>query len=77
MDATTQTGVSMITNTMIAKALESFIENFDENAKYLQGQRELHAECEARHKNCSKCGLVKNNHTEKRKYECKCQEVQI
>jgi len=35
---------------MIAKALESFIENFDENEKYLQGQRELRAECEARHK---------------------------
>ena len=67
----------MITNTMIAKALESFIENFDENEKYLQGQRKLRAECEARDKNCSKCGFVKNDHTEKRKYECKCQEGQI
>jgi len=50
MNTITQTGEYMITNKMIAKALESFIENFDENEKYLQGQRELRAECEARHK---------------------------
>ena len=59
----------MITKKMIGEALQKFIENYDENIAYCESQRELRADCEARHRRLEE--LKKQALTNENNFDCK------
>ena len=54
---------------LIGQAIEKFLENYDENEAYLKSQRELRADCEARHKRLE--DLKKQALTNENNFDCK------
>ena len=54
---------------LIGQAIEKFLENYDENEAYLKSQRELRADCEARHKRLEE--LKKQALTNENNFDCK------
>jgi predicted nuclease with TOPRIM domain len=53
---------------LIGQAIEKFLENYDENEAYLKSQRELRADCEARHKRLE--DLKKQALTNENNFDC-------
>ena len=58
----------MIKPNLIGQAIEKFLENYDENEAYLKSQRELRADCEARHKRLE--DLKKQALTNENNFDC-------
>tara|TARA_R100000687_G_C6399531_1_gene141177 strand:+ start:382 stop:585 length:204 start_codon:yes stop_codon:yes gene_type:complete len=59
----------MLKPNLIGQAIEKFLENYDENEAYLKSQRELRADCEARHRRLEE--LKKQALTNENNFDCK------